>query len=563
MTSERNLRKEFLQGGISRRQFVMRSLALGVSLSSVGAFLSACGQATPAGPVSQATAKPTEKPPEAQQLVIGASKDIRSLDPVQHNDADSQYVYDLIHDTVALLDSDFNVTPHLAESWDVSDDGLEYTYHFRKGVKFHDGSELTADDVVFTIERILRNEYPEGRKKEKIEMIDSYQKVDDSTVEIKLKFAYAPFAAGFGVQAIVPKAAVERMGDVEYGKAPVGCGPFKYVEWKPNTHVVLEGFDDYWMVKPKLDGITVRPIPENAVAVANLIAGDVDVINDVVSTNIPQLQGAADKGIEVLNAAGFSYYFLGFRMMKPPFTDLRFRQAVYMSTDWDGAIETILPPELGRRAYGTVPPGLWPRDEEYLKSIALKQDKEKAKALIQELMDEGVMDEETKVTIIPPQDDTRIRLGEILATNLQELGVNAELLIIEWATFPEYRSGPENIIYMLGTVPAIPDPDANVRWLFSKDSVHGTSLNIVHFAEYPEWDALIKKAQMSQDRGEREQIYRDLVRTMMELRVHIPLYHRNAIMAMRDYVKDFRPSPLYRWDIVRPWAHVHIEGKES
>lgn len=574
MSGDRDLQNEFLKGRISRRQFIVKSLALGASLSGVSSFLASCGPAPTeeaAKPAATAVAvqptatavppTPTAVPIEVQKLVIAGAKDIIGLDPVQQNDADSNYVYDLIIDTVAMLDAEFNVTPHLAESWDISEDGLTYTYHFRKGVKFHDGTELTADDVIFTIDRILENKYPEGRKKEKIEMIDSYKKVDDYTVEITLQFPYAPFEAAFGIQYITPKAAVERLGDEGYTKAPIGCGPFKFVEWRPNDYVLLEGFDDYWMVEPKLDEITVRPIPENAVAVANLLAGDVDIITDVVGTNLKQLKDAADRGIEILNEPGFSYFFAGFRMLESPFTDVRFRKAVYMATDFDAAIAAIFPPELGVRAYGTVPPGLWPQDEDYLKSIALKQDQEQAKALFQELIDEGVMDKDYQVTVAPPPDDARISVAEVMVTNLQELGVNAEILKVDWGTYTDLLQGDQNLIYMLGTVPAIPDPDANVRWLFSEGSSHGRYLNLPAFEQYPDWDAQIKQAEQSRDRAERERIYRDLVRTMMELVIHIPLYVKNTIMAEHDYVKDWTLDKRFRWNIVRPWANVYIEGK--
>jgi peptide/nickel transport system substrate-binding protein len=264
----------------------------------------------------------------------------------------------------------------------------------------------------------------------------------------------------------------------------------------------------------------------------------------------------------ILNEPGFSYFFAGFRMMEPPFTDERFRKAVYLATDFDAAVAAIFPPELAVRAYGTVPPGLWPRDEEYLKGVALKQDQEQAKALFQELIDEGVMPEDYTITVAPPPDDARISIAEVMVTNLQEVGVNAEIVKVDWGTYTDMLTGDENMIYMLGTIPAIPDPDANIRWLFSEGSSHGRYLNLPAFEEYPEWDAQIKQAQQSQDRAEREQIYRDLVRTMMEGVIHIPLYHKNAIMAKRDYVKEFEVDKRFRWNIVRPWANVYIEGKE-
>lgn len=566
MSTEYNLKEEYLQGRITRRQFIQLALGLGVSMSAITAFLAGCVPAqAPNAPAPGAVTQPTAAAAQApQNVVFAGAKEILSLDPVQQNDADSTYVYTQIHDSVAVLDPQFNVKPNLAESWKSSEDGKTYTYVFRKGVKFHDGTELRADDVIFTLDRIMANKYPEGRKKEKINMIASYKKVDDYTVEIKLQFAYAPFAAAFGNMLIVPKAVVEKMGDAAFGKSPVGCGPFKFVEWVPNDHVTLQGFTDYWMTKPKIAQFKVRPISENAVATANLLSGDVDAINDVVGANLKQLQGAANKGIVVLNKPSMSYFFAGFRMVGLPFTDLRFRQAVYMATDFDAAIKALFPPEIAVRAYGPIAPGMWPRDDDYLKSNALKRDPEKAKALFQQLISEGVMAKDYKITIAPPPDDVRISIATVMVTNLKELGMNAEVTQVDWTAYTNLlEQGTQNVVYFLGTIPSIPDPDASIRWLFSKDGAHGRYLKISQFKDYPTWDAQMLKAESSLNQEERSKIYLDLTRTMMQQVYHIPLYYKNAVMAKHDYVKDLDVDALYVWDVVKPWANVYVEGKKS
>ncbi len=183
--------------------------------------------------------------------------------------------------------------------------------------------------------------------------------------------------------------------------------------------------------------------------------------------------------------------------------------------------------------------------------------------LFKQLIDEGVMPKDYVIPVAPPNDDARIKIAEIMITNLKECGVNAEIPRFDWAAYSKYVMEEQNKIYMLGTIPAIPDPDANLRWLFSKDNTHGRYLNIVKHKDYPEWEAQMKKAQASSDQKEREQIYRDLQRAMMQNVFHIPLFFKNAVMAKRDYVKDFDVSVLFKWDIVKPWANVYIEGKKS
>ncbi len=571
MTTRQDLQNDVLRGKISRRQFITQSLAIGVSMSSITAVLAACSQPAPtAAPTvpSGNTPQPAANTPvpaaakEPQRLVIAGAKEAIGLDPHQRNDSDSVYVYELINDTVALIDPGRNLKPQLAESWEASADGLTYTYRFRKGVKFHDGSELTADDVVFTIGRILENKYPEGRKKEKIGMIDSFKKVDGYTVEIKLKYAYAPFEAAFGAMHILPQAVVQKMGDAAFDKAPVGCGPFKFVEWSPKDHVTLEGFQDYWLVKPKLEQITVRPIPENAVAVANLLSGDVDVINDIVGSNLPQLQAAASSGVQVLSQPGNSYFYTAFHVVRKPFTDVRFRKAVYLATDFDAAVKAIFPPEIAQRAYGPVVPGAWPQDDEYLKGIALKQDKAQARALFDELIKEGVMAKDELVTLAPAPSDDRIAIAEVMVTDLKEIGINAELLQLDWTAHAEICQGDKNLIYNLGTLPPILDPDVNLRGLYSQESTSGRELNIKIHPQAAEWEAQLEKGRKSQDRKEREEIYRQFARAMMEQVIHIPMYNKKMLMAKHEYVRELALSGQARWDMVRPWANVYIEGKK-
>lgn len=558
MKRAEEIKQAYLQGRLDRREFITLMLKLGVSLPVAGAFLAAHG---PLQAVQKAFAGAA--PAGSQDFVIAGAKEAIGFDPVQHNDADSTYIQGLIHDSVAIIDPQFNVKPHLAETWTVSTDNLTYVYKFRKGVKFQDGTEMTADDVIFSIDRILANKYREGGKYQKISMISSHRKVDDRTVEIKLKFVYAPFAAAFGNMYVVPKAHVQRVGDEEFTKKPVGAGPFKFVEWVPNNRVRLEAFADYWLARPKLARVTVRPISENAVAVANLLSGDVDAINDIVGPNLVVLQRNVDK-VKVLNKTSLSYFWAGFRMIGRPYTDLRFRQAIYMATDFDAAIQAVFPAAIGVRAYGTIPPGLWPRDDTFLKGIAPKQNKGRAKELFDELIKEGVMASDFKILVAPPPDDARIRIGEIMVTDLKQLGLNAELWRGDWAAHSDITLQTNfSLIYMLGTIAAIPDPDANIRWLFGSQGGHSTYLNLKIEPGYKALDDRINRAQESKSRDERERIYREVQRHVLRQVYHIPLYHKNVIMAARTHVKDFDVSQSFStWNVVKPWANVYMEGKK-
>jgi ABC-type transport system substrate-binding protein len=151
-----------------------------------------------------------------------------------------------------------------------------------------------------------------------------------------------------------------------------------------------------------------------------------------------------------------------------------------------------------------------------------------------------------------------------MVTNLKELGMNAEVTQVDWTAYTNLlEQGTQNVVYFLGTIPSIPDPDASIRWLFSKDGAHGRYLKISQFKDYPTWDAQMLKAESSLNQEERSKIYLDLTRTMMQQVYHIPLYYKNAVMAKHDYVKALDVDALYVWDVVKPWANVYVEGKKS
>jgi peptide/nickel transport system substrate-binding protein len=495
-------------------------------------------------------------PEVSAELRVGAGKDIIALDPVRTNDADSVYIYSLIFDTVALIGPDGKVIPHLAERWTVSGDGLTYTYHLRRGVRFHNGDELTADDLVYSLRRIFDPANRIGRKWEHISMVKSYEKTGSHTVAVTLQFPYGAFPAAMGIQHVVSARAAEAAGR-DFEKRPVGTGPFKFVERVPNDRTVLEANRAYWLKPPRVGRIVFRPIPEAATATAALLSGGVDIIQAVTAGNLKAL--ISDPNIALMSAPANNYTFLGFRMLQPPFTDVRFRKAVYHSMNFDAVVGVLLPPRLGSRAYGSIPPALWPNDRDALRKMALKEDDAKAKELFRQLIAEGVMPRDYVVQIAPPPDDTRIRLSELLVANLIENGVNAQILRVDWPTYIAMLEQDRQVIYMLGTVPAYPDPDANIRWLFSSGGQQGRFLNIGKIV--PGLDARLEQAMRSPNRPDREQLYRDIQREMMDRVMHIPLYYLTNSIAMRKWVKDLKPNPSFRWDFVTPWNSVYIEGR--
>ena len=493
-------------------------------------------------------------------LRIAMYADATSLDPGGANDIPSQKAYNLLFDSLLTFDRDMQVIGHVASAWKASADSKTWTFTIRPGISFHDGSPLTAEDVAFSFQRILDAPEAASQKKSSIAMIDSIE-ARGAEVVFKLKYSFAPFPGTTAQIHIVPKKVAREVGNKAFASRPVGSGPFKLVEWVKDDHLTLDRNDQYWLKRPNLDRVLLRPIPEGTVRAMSLMAGEVDVVDQVSSETLPRLQGV--KGLELLTTTGLNYYWLGFRQYGPPYTNLKFRHMVSLAIDMDGAIKTIFPHGNAVRAYGAVPPLVWPHDDAFLKEHALRQDKAKAKTLFGELVAEGVMKPDTKVLVSMPNDPERIKLGEILVTSLKEIGVNAELKVSETGSYIEAAvKGTEPFIYSLFAVPRYLDPDAVFSWLFlsgPSGSTHGAK--ILGLAERdPRINEPIERARVISDQAERTKLYVPLQRYVMLDRVyHIPAYFRTIVLGKRSAVQDLHPAPNDLFWLVTPFSNVWLD----
>jgi peptide/nickel transport system substrate-binding protein len=493
-------------------------------------------------------------------LRIAMYADATSLDPGGANDIPSQKAYNLLFDSLLTFDRNMQVIGHVASAWKPSADSKTWTFTIRPGISFHDGSLLTAEDVAFSFQRILDAPEAASQKKSSIAMIDSIE-ARGNEVLFRLKYSFAPFPGTTAQIHIVPKQVAREVGNKAFASRPVGSGPFKLAEWVKDDHLTLDRFDQYWLKRPNLDRVLLRPIPEGTVRAMSLMAGEVDVVDQVSSETLPRLQGV--KGLELLTTTGLNYYWLGFRQYGPPYNNLKFRRMVSHAIDMDGAVKTIFPHGNAARAYGAVPPLVWPHDDAFLKEHALRQDKAKAKALFGELVAEGVMKPDTKVVVSMPNDPERIKLGEILVTSLKEIAVNAELKVSETGSYIEAAvKGTEPFIYSLFAVPRYLDPDAVFSWLFlsgPSGSTHGAK--ILGLAERdPRINEPIERARVISDQAERTKLYVPLQRYVMLDRVyHIPAYFRTIVLGKRSAVQDLHPAPNDLFWLVTPFSNVWLD----
>lgn len=309
---------------ISRRQFLWMSGAASATL-----FLAACGGSSDSADGS-ADAEPTT-------LRVAFPDPPNEFDPAlvtAFPEYNSGYA---VYDGLVRVDANLVPQPALAESWEVSDDGLTWTFKLREGVTFHHGTDFTAADVVHTYERIL-DEATGSALRSALSIIDSVEATDDFTVQFNLNTANSDLTVIMGSPQgrIVP---ADRTPD-QYSTAPSGTGAFKFVEHVPGDYTAFEANADYWGGAPKVDELRFVAMPEASTQVAALSAGTVDILWQIGSENIAQLE-AAD-GVEVLNVPSGAYQTIAMDAREAPFDDTRVRQALRLCVDRPGVLQAVL-----------------------------------------------------------------------------------------------------------------------------------------------------------------------------------------------------------------------------
>ena len=290
------------------------------------------------------------RPPRTDTLVVGIAGTVVTLDPAMHRDRMTEAVLRNIFDGLVTRGPDARVVPQLAESWRMIDDRT-WEFRLRRGVRFHDGSPCTADDVTFTIDRIIQDGAVAGRsspRRSLIGAVSAARAIDSHTVHILTTEPFPALVNMLPFIEIVPRAYVQRVGDSWFAEHPVGAGPFAFVEWRKGEHIMLRRFDDYYGGSPDLPPagparvrtLIFRPIPEPATRVASLKANECDLIQGLPPHLIPNIR--RDPRTRLLDCPGTRTFYLGMNVTRPPFDDPRVRRAMNHAVDPAAVADSIL-----------------------------------------------------------------------------------------------------------------------------------------------------------------------------------------------------------------------------
>ena len=275
-------------------------------------------------------------------LTIAIVHDVITFDPANYRDRVTEAVIRQIYDGLVTRGPDMKVVPQLATSWDQVSP-TKWVFHLRHDVTWQDGTPFTADDVVFSINRIVKPGQINGvtsPRKSLLGSVTGAVALDKYTVQINLATPWPPLISFLPFQEMVCKQYVEKHGDAYLAQHPMGTGPFKLVEWDKGSQIVMQRYDKYYGGPAKFAQLIFKVMPETATRIAALRAGQVDIITDVPPDLVSGIQ--ADSSCHIATCRGTRSYFLELNITKPPFNDVRVRQAMNYGIDFKTLIDTML-----------------------------------------------------------------------------------------------------------------------------------------------------------------------------------------------------------------------------
>lgn len=518
--------------------------ALVLSLGLLVAIAASCSKGGP-------PAKEEAKPPvpanfDASTLVI--ARDLpQTIDPAIANDVASAVPMRGIYETLVGYKGSKTdeLEPVLAEEWQVSPDGLTYTFKLRKNVKFHDGTDFNADAVKYSFDRVMKiNQGPADIFKpvKEIKVLDPY------TVQIVLKYPFAPFlytlASQVGPLIVSPSAVKAHEVNGDLGQKwlrdhEAGTGPYKLAEWVPEQQITLARFEEYWKgwSGKHVDKIVIKNIVEPATARMLLEKGDVDAAQFVSQDDYPAFKQNPDIDLKVNPSLNTLYVILN--VSKGPLKDKRVRQAVALAFDYQSVLNDVLM-GYGRELRGVLPSTLWGFAEDLPPNSF---DLEKAKTLLKEA---GVPAGTTLRYLYVTGDEYERRVGEVLQAGLSQLGIKLEVVPMTWSTLYAAISNRDTAPDMYGFYwfPRVADPDNWLYIMFHSSSQGARGYNCGYYAN-PNVDKLLDDARRITDQAKRADLYKQVQRIISQDFALIPVAQLDYVIPMRAWVKGYVFNPMY------------------
>ena len=462
-----------------------------------------------------------------------------SLDPRVGSDETSQRIHTLVYDYLLALDDQLRVVGGLASSWEQADP-VTYVIHLRRGVRFHDGHELTAADVVYTFRSFIDPAFVSPRKGA-YRALDRVEAIDPYTVRFVLKEPFGSFPINL-VMPVVPNGAGPELRD-----HPIGTGPYQFVSLAVDDRVELAAFPGYFRGKPANDGVVLKVVPDEIMRALELRKGTVDmVVNDLSPDVIHQL--AEEKSVTIAESPGTDYAYVGINMRDPVLKDRRVRHALGYAID-RAAIVEYLRRGLARPAIGILPPASWAFDEGVFQ---FTHDPGKARALLEEAGygdPDGDGPEPRLRLTLKVSTNEFIRLqAAVIQQDLKKVGIDLEVLSYEFATlYTDVLKGNFQLFTLQWV--GVSDPDM-LRRVFHSKQMPPNGFNRGYY-ENPEVDRLIDAAQAATTDDDRRRLYGEAQRRVAEDAPYISLWYKTNVAVSRTQIEGVKLTPSADFTFLR------------
>jgi peptide/nickel transport system substrate-binding protein len=512
----------------------------------------AAAAAPTAAPAAAPTAAPATKPnaTAANTLTFLLAGDTNRLDPPAM-DAQEGFIATtaMYEGLVRYKSGSTDIEPALAEKWDVSPDGTEYIFHLKPGVKFHDGSPLTADAVAFTFDREVNKDNPLFKDAQGdyggfpfindyiANVVTKVESVGALDVKFTLNRKFSPLLSNL---AIPPGFVISMEALKKYGKAinenPVGTGPFKFTEWKKDDHITVDAFDGYWGNKPKLQRIVFQPVPEPSVRALKIQNGEGDVAWPIDPKDAPTLKGQANS--DVLEQAGLNVNMAEFNLNKPELQNKSLRQAMNFAINKQELADKLYS-GAGVPEQGVLPPTSWAYNAD-IKGYPF--DPEKAQALLKDAGYTGQTLTLDTYTIARGYNPQGSKLAEAVQQYLDSVGIKSEIQTGEWTQYRADRHAAKLNIAFGGWQADTGDPENFLGVFFHSANKGGVNTS---FYGVPEVDQLLNQANEETDVAKRKDLFNQAERRIVDDAPWLFIGHMKQQVAIRKRVQGFVSQPTY------------------
>jgi peptide/nickel transport system substrate-binding protein len=462
---------------------------------------------------------------QARILEFALSGNPDTLDPHKTTGTLTFQVLRSVYDTLVEPNRNGEIVPALAKAWEVSDDRTRWTFRLREGVRFHNGDRFTAADVKATLDRIMADETGSPNAAE-YSAISEVRIPDEHTVVLELSEPYAPLLATLasGWSAIMPEELIDSGHD--FASKPVGTGPFTFEEWVRDTRIELSRNERYWMKgHPKVGGVNINIITENAVRVQGLITGDLDIVDTVNDTDLPRLRSNPNTKVERYLSG--LVLVLAMNTDREPLSELPVRQAIAHAIDKQAALDA---------AYGggkVVHTFMDYSDPYYSESEpTYPHDPDQARELLREA---GYGDGPELQMAVPQNYEAHVAGAEVYQEMLSEVGIDVQLRQVDWSTWLSdvYRGGNFDLT-VIGHTGKL-DPDGRLRTFITDDNYVGFSTERL--------SGVLERARRVVDVEKRKELYAEALGIFAEKVPHVYIGSPYIYVGMREEVSGFHVDP--------------------